>query len=134
MTPSIEIFFVVIISSLAGSLHCVGMCGGLLSLCCLSSTEHPSSKRLILPEITYHLMRLISYMSLGAIAGSIGSLGNQFSEAAGFQRGFGIFAGGVLVFWGLREIGIFNFIFKNLRSTDQIQSALSIKFISLHIF
>jgi len=107
MFPSIEILLTVFISSLLGSLHCVGMCGGLVAYCCIASPHQQVSRRLVLAEIAYHSSRLVSYMLLGALAGSIGNITDALGEAAGFQRGFGLVAGILLIAWGVHDLGFF---------------------------
>lgn len=57
-------FIAVLTASLAGSAHCVGMCGGLV----LASTTESWRTHWV-----YHLGRLSGYLALGAIAGLIGS-------------------------------------------------------------
>ena len=54
----------VLLASLIGSAHCVGMCGGLV----LNSVKDRSS------WIGYHSGRLIGYLLLGALAGAFGDL------------------------------------------------------------
>ncbi|MBI3556271.1 MAG: sulfite exporter TauE/SafE family protein [Deltaproteobacteria bacterium] len=53
----------ILVASLLGSAHCVGMCGGLV----ISFVKDTKSLGL------YHLGRLLSYASLGAIAGALGN-------------------------------------------------------------
>lgn len=52
----------ILVSSFVGSLHCAGMCGPIATFA--------ASKNQIW---TYHFGRMVAYVSLGAIAGSIGS-------------------------------------------------------------
>ena len=52
----------VLLASLAGSLHCVGMCGGLITVVA------PTRRSMVF----YHVGRLFGYLSLGAIAGFLG--------------------------------------------------------------
>lgn len=64
--------FAVVGASLLGSGHCVGMCGGLAISVGRSSGA----------VVQYHLGRLIGYLSLGALAGSLGQAvlsGNEMS-------------------------------------------------------
>jgi len=58
-----SLYFGVLLSSLSGSLHCVGMCGGLM----INVAKKP------IEDTWYHLGRLISYLALGAIAGYLGN-------------------------------------------------------------
>ncbi len=50
-------------ASIAGSVHCVGMCGGLMLVA--TGTRLNS-------QIAYHLSRLFAYLSIGALAGYLG--------------------------------------------------------------
>ncbi len=52
----------VLTSSLVGSLHCVGMCGGLIMASAKTKAQ----------MIAYHFGRLFAYVSLGAIAAALG--------------------------------------------------------------
>lgn len=63
-----------LLTGLASSLHCVGMCG---SIVLALSAAQPSARRLpsLLPtHLSYHLGRVIGYALLGALAGSLGGL------------------------------------------------------------
>ena len=60
MTPWLSSLYIgVFLSSLIGSVHCVGMCGGLI----LSSTSDLKT------TLYYHVGRLFSYLCIGSIAG-----------------------------------------------------------------
>ncbi|WP_096895203.1 sulfite exporter TauE/SafE family protein [Candidatus Scalindua japonica] len=56
--------FSIIAASIIGSIHCVGMCGG------LAMTAGAQSRKGLL---NYHLGRLLGYFSVGALAGFLGS-------------------------------------------------------------
>ncbi len=60
ITPGI--YLGVLLTSLTGSLHCVGMCGGLMINFVHTKTE----------SVLYHGGRLLMYLSLGALAGALG--------------------------------------------------------------
>ena len=60
----------VLVASLVGSLHCVGMCGGLVGF--YATDERRGSARWA-PHLGYHLTRLLAYTALGAAAGQLGS-------------------------------------------------------------
>ncbi|MBK6942265.1 MAG: sulfite exporter TauE/SafE family protein [Planctomycetes bacterium] len=62
----------------AGSLHCAAMCG---SLVWVSASRRPA--RLAL----YQVGRLISYVSLGALAGALGNAVDAGAWSLGIQRG-----------------------------------------------
>jgi sulfite exporter TauE/SafE len=62
---SFMLFPTVFVASLAGSLHCVGMCGGILA-----NLSHQSKTE----KFLYHLGRMITYVSLGAFSGKLGEV------------------------------------------------------------
>lgn len=85
-----------------GSPHCLGMCGGLVAAFGLSMKEVSPAKRRALVA-TYHFGRLLSYATLGIIAGFIGTtvlaplmVGNNIPR---------ILLGLVLVFVGMTMLG-----------------------------
>lgn len=85
-----------------GSPHCLGMCGGLVAAFGLSMKEVSPTKRRGLIA-TYHVGRLLSYASLGLLAGVIGTtvlepmmMGNNIPR---------ILLGLVLVFVGMVMLG-----------------------------
>lgn len=86
-----------------GSPHCLGMCGGLVAAFGLSMKEASPAKRRRLVA-TYHFGRLLSYSSLGLIAGLLGTavlaplmVGNSTPR---------ILLGLVLVFVGMTMLGL----------------------------
>jgi sulfite exporter TauE/SafE len=59
-------------AGLAGSIHCLGMCGGIVAA--LSMTNRSGSPRSrILSQVCYNLGRITTYTLLGVVAGLIGS-------------------------------------------------------------
>lgn len=86
-----------------GSPHCLGMCGGLVAAFSLSMKEVSPAKRRALIA-TYHLGRLLSYATLGLMAGLLGTavlaplmVGNNIPR---------ILLGLVLVFVGMTMLGL----------------------------
>ena len=80
------------IAGLGGSLHCVGMCGGLVAASCEKSGD----------VFRYQVGRLIGYVLLGAIAGTIGSWVNitsfpQISLITGVSIGL------LFIYWGVQN-------------------------------
>ena len=88
----------IFLASLMGSSHCVAMCGGFIS----AYSAKASSR--IAPHLAYHSGRLITYTSLGLIAGLIGGTLNDLSLLVGVQRGAGIFTGLLLIAWGTASL------------------------------
>jgi uncharacterized protein len=85
-------------SSLAGSLHCVAMCGPLVGL-------HAGARSLRL-ALVHALGRLTTYAALGTFAGLVGGAVDTAGHLAAIQHGAAIAAGAVIVGWGLRTIAI----------------------------
>jgi len=85
-------------SSLAGSLHCIAMCGPLAGL-------HAGARSLRL-ALVHALGRLTTYAALGALAGLLGGAVDMAGHLAAVQHGAAIAAGILTVGWGLRTIAI----------------------------
>ena len=91
----------VLSASLLGSLHCVGMCGGFVAL---YSTPETGGWR---SQSAYHLGRLISYATLGALAGFAGSHLDLAGETLlGMQRVAAVAMGVLLIFMGVKALGL----------------------------
>lgn len=69
---SLALIVAAVLMGFFGSPHCLGMCGGLVSAFGLSMKAVSPSKRRALVA-TYHLGRLLSYATLGLIAGLLGT-------------------------------------------------------------
>lgn len=86
----------VLASSLLGSAHCAGMCGG-LALAAIGPQDGARAPR----QVGYHLGRLASYALLGAAAGLAGGAVDDIGILVGVQRiaatvaGLGIAAFGI---------------------------------------
>jgi uncharacterized protein len=88
----------ILVSSLAGSLHCVAMCGPLVGL-------HAGARSLRL-ALVHALGRLATYAVLGALAGLLGGAVDIAGHLAAIQHGAAIAAGVLIVGWGLRTIAV----------------------------
>jgi len=88
----------IFVSSLAGSLHCVAMCGPLVGL-------HGGARSLRL-AVVHALGRLTTYATLGALAGLVGRAVDVAGRLAAAQHVASIVAGAVIVAWGLRAIAV----------------------------
>ncbi len=101
----IELAGAVLGATLLGSPHCAGMCGGFVCFV----TGDASGKRRWLVQGAYHLGRLVSYGSLGMIAGSLGEGIENAGASFGLSRAAPIVAGVLMIVWGgsnlLRAIG-----------------------------
>ncbi len=83
-----------VVAGVAGSLHCVGMCGPLAAA--LPVGRLPKQQRTLAVGL-YHTGRLLAYAGLGLLLGSVG----QGLLLAGLQRPLAIGAGLFLVAWTL---------------------------------
>jgi sulfite exporter TauE/SafE len=85
---------------LAGSLHCVGMCGPLISM---MPYDRSSRIKFIATKTLNHLGRITTYVVLGVVFGFMG----QAIVAAGFQQWLSIVSGVIIllmVLWPKRWI------------------------------
>lgn len=89
--------FGILSASLAGSFHCVSMCGGLV----MAATHHASGKKMG-AHFSYHLFRWMGYIAVGGVAGFFGQkiLSNDLSHTVNGVAAFVISAS--LVWTGLR--------------------------------
>ena len=89
----------VFMASLAGSLHCAGMCGGFVAF--YSGNDPGQRGRRYLAHVTYNGGRLASYLLLGAVAGLLGAAVDLAGSMAGAQRFAAIAAGTLMIVWGV---------------------------------
>jgi uncharacterized protein len=82
----------IFVSSLAGSVHCIAMCGPLVGM-------HGGALRLAL---LHSLGRLVTYTTLGAIAGALG----HAIDLTFVQHAATIVSGGVILAWGLFQLAV----------------------------
>lgn len=83
------------------SIHCVGMCGGIMLSQSLKN-DGKNKFEAMKPAILYNLGRVIAYSILGGIVGAIGSV---FSLSITAQAGLQIFAGVFMIMMGLNMAG-----------------------------
>ena len=87
----------VLLASLLGSLHCAGMCGGLVALYAGDPGRRDSAA---LSHLAYNLGRLVAYATLGALAGALGAALDLGGALLGIQRVAAMIAGAFIVLWG----------------------------------
>ena len=88
---------------LGGSLHCVGMCGGIVTALSIS-TPSSSFARSSLMVVHHNLGRLLTYLLLGMIGGLMGTMISD----AGALNYLRVIAGGLLILVGLYLFNIWN--------------------------
>jgi uncharacterized protein len=78
-------------ASLLGSVHCAAMCGAFTCLYAGTAPDGGAARAPMAHHAAYNLGRLVSYLTLGLFAGTIG---------AGLGRPAALVAGVLLVIWG----------------------------------
>ena len=94
-------YLVLFVVGIFTSLHCVGMCGGIM-LSQSIGTENKSKFQALKPAIFYNLGRVLSYTILGGIVGAIGSV---FSLTLTMKASFQVLAGIFMIIMGLNMAG-----------------------------
>jgi sulfite exporter TauE/SafE len=89
----------VLVASLVGSLHCVGMCGPFVAF--YAGDDASRGTRRLLSHAAYSAGRLAAYEALGLAAGSVGAALDLAGSLAGFQRAAGVAAGTIMIGWGV---------------------------------
>jgi sulfite exporter TauE/SafE len=81
--------------------HCIGMCGPIVVTFSLSLKE----KKILVPQLLYHLGRISTYALLGGIMGATGSFTVIAAHMGSIQKGVMIFAGALIMLMGLGMAG-----------------------------
>ncbi|MDP6963638.1 MAG: sulfite exporter TauE/SafE family protein [Planctomycetota bacterium] len=85
----------VLLASVLGSLHCAGMCGGIVA-----ATVSDSKKNILF----YNLGRFVSYTLVGALAGYFGVMIDLGGESAGIAHFAVIVSGTIMISYGVIQI------------------------------
>ena len=99
------LFSAVLLASLLGSTHCVGMCGP-LALWATGATEKKPGN-VTVNTTFYHFGRLLTYVLMGLIAGVIGELVNLGGETLGLRMMAARVVGVMMVVMGLWQLATF---------------------------
>lgn len=89
------------LTGLAGSLHCVGMCGPIL----LAFSRLLSGSSIV-HHASYHVGRLWTYGLLGLLVGRAGMELREQSMVLGWQRPFGVVVSTLVILSGLLALGL----------------------------
>lgn len=95
---TIPLLATIFVASIAGSGHCVGMCGPLMLLA-VNRNSATNNKSFGL-EALYHAGRLLGYAILGLVAGSLGWMLESGGELAGLQKIAAYVSGGGMILFG----------------------------------
>lgn len=93
----------VFIASLLGSTHCAGMCGAFLAFAVAGDANQSAPTKAAL-HAAYNTGRLMTYLTLGVVAGLLGAALNLGGSAVGLQRLAALLAGLMMVAFGLAAI------------------------------
>jgi sulfite exporter TauE/SafE len=106
-------YLLVFIAGLAGSFHCIGMCGG---FACALGADPSGRAANVARHLLYNAGRVTTYMFLGVLAGSLGgalinaegsNLVPVFDGPLGSgQRILTIFAGALMIIMALQVLGL----------------------------
>lgn len=99
-------YAVLFVVGMLTSIHCVGMCGGIMLTQSLSKNSIANEKqnkfKALMPAILYNAGRVTSYTIIGGIVGALGSV---LSLSLNIKAGLQIFAGVFMVIMGLNMTG-----------------------------
>ena len=85
--------WVSLVAGVGGSLHCVGMCGGLVTATCDGSKD----------VVRYQVGRLLGYLMLGILAGALGSFLKFDERPFYFSLIPGLLVGIIFLYWGIQN-------------------------------
>jgi hypothetical protein len=97
---SLAIFGAMFLTGLLGGVHCAGMCGGIVT----ALAGDAGSRRTSL-QLAYHVARMASYATAGALAGALGSLGLLLDGMLPVQLALYVLANAMLIALGLYLTG-----------------------------
>ncbi|MDF2572863.1 MAG: copper ion binding protein, partial [Sporomusa sp.] len=95
-------YLVIFVIGIFTSLHCVGMCGGIMMSQAVATEAHAKQSPLI-RSLYYNTGRVISYTILGGVVGALGSV---LSVSIGLMAGAAIVAGIFMILMGLNMTGL----------------------------
>jgi sulfite exporter TauE/SafE len=111
-STTITTYAALLTAALAGSLHCIGMCGpillaftGAMKPTSTGDAAAPKPGRLALTFLWYHAGRIWTYAMLGLFAGYVGCCIRHSSALASWQRAVGITTGIIVAIVGLVLVG-----------------------------
>jgi len=101
-------YLLIFLAGLAGSMHCIGMCGG---FACAMGADPRGRAASVLRHGVYNLARVSSYCFIGAAVGYGGVLlvgdAGEASASSTAQRALAALSGLLMVFIGLQFFGLF---------------------------
>ena len=102
MSPLLPMLVAVVTASVAGSLHCIGMCG---PLALLAASRTAGVRAGTWPKlIAFNAGRLVMYSLAGLAAGTVGLAIDWGSSLAGWQRAAAWSAGVLMIIFGTLQL------------------------------
>jgi sulfite exporter TauE/SafE len=98
-------YWAVFLIGLLGGVHCVGMCGGIVTALSAPTVVRLRPVVSFRRHLGYNLGRVLSYTLLGAVVGAVGSGSLLFNRVLPVQLGLFILANLVLICMGLYLMG-----------------------------
>jgi uncharacterized protein len=98
-----EMLAAVLVASLLGSVHCAAMCGAFVCFYA-GSPAGRATPRDWRPHTAYNAGRLVSYVALGAIFGTLGGAFDRAGTLVGIARAAAIVSGTAMVLWGVATL------------------------------
>lgn len=96
-------FFAVFLVGILGGVHCVGMCGGIVSALAL---QMPATKKAWPIHLAYNIGRITSYTVAGALMGALSNLGLLLNHWLPVQMALYVAANLMMMGLGLYLIGM----------------------------
>jgi len=105
-------FVTAFLAGLLGGVHCVGMCGGIVSMLSLSVPERKrtSAWDLLSFQLAYNFGRMLSYIVAGMLMGGLGFLLASFLPIYYVQKTLMVLAGSFMILLGLYLAGWWMFL------------------------
>jgi uncharacterized protein len=102
-----EYYLIILLAGLAGSMHCVGMCGG---FACILGRDGRGRLATLARHLVYNLGRVTSYCFMGVCVGYLGFLlvghGGDHTWGSLAQRTLALLSGLLMLYIGLQFLGL----------------------------
>ena len=98
-------FIAVFLIGLLGGVHCVGMCGGIVSVLSTQTVRMPGAASVFPLHLAYNLGRISSYVIAGALVGAIDSFGMLLNDMLPVQMALYVAANLMMIALGLYLTG-----------------------------
>ena len=98
-----DILISVFLMGLLGSVHCLGMCGGVVAMLTagLDPEVKSNPKKVALFHLNYNIGRILSYILMGLVFGLLGAMLSQTLQMNLFDKALRIFSGVLMIMVGL---------------------------------